>query len=75
MISRAMDSADTIARRVLGERPDLKDRHYFILLTNEDGEEVCRLPLEIIHYTQKMKQPSQRLSLIDQKTRANGPHE
>ena len=45
----AMDSADTIARRVLDERPDLKDRHYFILVTNEEGEEVFRLPLEIIH--------------------------
>jgi bacterioferritin (cytochrome b1) len=45
----AMDSADSIARRVLDERPDLKDRHYFILVTNEEGEEVFRLPLEIIH--------------------------
>lgn len=45
----AMDSADMIARRILSERPDLKDRHYFILVTNEDGEEIFRLPLEIIH--------------------------
>ena len=45
----AMDSADMIARRILDEQPDLKDRHYFILVTNEDGEEVCRLPLETIH--------------------------
>lgn len=45
----AMDSADMIARRVLDEQPGLKDRHYFILVTNEDGEEVFRLPLEIIH--------------------------
>jgi hypothetical protein len=45
----AMDSADRIARRLLGERPDLKNRHYSILVTNEDGDEVCRLPLDIIH--------------------------
>jgi hypothetical protein len=45
----AMDSADRIARRLLGERPDLKNRHYSILVTNEDGDEICRLPLDIIH--------------------------
>jgi len=45
----AMDSADIMARRILKERPDLKDRHYFILVTNEDGQEIFRLPLEIIH--------------------------
>jgi hypothetical protein len=45
----AMDSADAVARRILDERPDLKDRHYHVLVTNEDGEEVFRLPLEIIH--------------------------
>ncbi len=45
----AMDSADMIARRILQERPELKDRHYLIVVTDEDGEEVVRLPLEIIH--------------------------
>ena len=45
----AMDSADEIARRLLGNRPYLKTRHYAILVTNEDGDEVCRLPLDIIH--------------------------
>jgi hypothetical protein len=45
----AMDSADEIARRLLGNRPDLKRWHYAILVTNEDGDEVCRLPLDIIH--------------------------
>jgi uncharacterized protein DUF6894 len=45
----AMDSADNIARRVLGERPELKNRHYAIVVTNEDGDEICRLPLDIIH--------------------------
>jgi hypothetical protein len=45
----AMDSADNIARRVLCERPELKNRHYAIVVTNEDGDEICRLPLDIIH--------------------------
>lgn len=45
----AMDSADAVARRILDARPDLKERHYYILVTNEDGEEIMRLPLEIIH--------------------------
>jgi len=44
----AMDSADELARRVLDERPELKNRHYAILVTNEDGDEICRLPLDII---------------------------
>ena len=31
------------------ERPDLRKRYYAILVTNDEGDEVCRLPLEIIH--------------------------
>ena len=45
----AMDSADAIARRLLNQQPDLKKRYYFILVTNDEGDEVCRLPLDIIH--------------------------
>ena len=45
----AMDSADAIARRLLGQRPDLKKRYYAILVTNDEGDEVCRLPLDVIH--------------------------
>lgn len=45
----AIDSADDIARRLLGERPELKKRHCAILVTNECGDEICRLPLDIIH--------------------------
>ncbi len=45
----AMDSADELARRILDECPELKNRHYSILVTNEDGDEICRLPLDVIH--------------------------
>jgi hypothetical protein len=45
----AMDSADELARRLLEERPDLRNRHYAVLVTNDDGDEICRVPLDIIH--------------------------
>jgi hypothetical protein len=45
----AMDAADSIARRVLKIRPDVKNHHYSILVTNEEGEEICSLPIDIIH--------------------------
>jgi hypothetical protein len=45
----AMDSAEAIARRLVGSQPDLKNRHYSILVTDEDGDEVCRLPLDVVH--------------------------
>jgi hypothetical protein len=45
----AMDSADELARRILDEQPDLRERHYAIVVTNEDGDEICRLPFEILH--------------------------
>jgi hypothetical protein len=45
----AMDSADDMARRILDERPYLRNRHYAILVTNQDGDEICRLPLDVIH--------------------------
>jgi hypothetical protein len=47
--SNAVDIAQQIARRLLKERPELKDKHYSILVSNEDGEEVCRVPLDVIH--------------------------
>jgi hypothetical protein len=47
--TEAMDSADMIARQILEEQPDLKNRHYFVLVTDEHGDEVFRLPLDIIH--------------------------
>jgi hypothetical protein len=52
---KAMDIAEQLARRLLLERPGLKIRHYSILVSNEDGKEVCRVPLDIIH--QKARGP------------------
>jgi hypothetical protein len=45
----AMDIADQIARRLLAERPELRNRHFSILVSNEDGDEICRIPLDIVH--------------------------
>ena len=45
----AMDCADLIARRVMKIRPDVKNHHYSILVTNEEGEEICRLPIDVVH--------------------------
>jgi hypothetical protein len=45
----AIDSADNIARRLIERLPQLKNKHYAVLVTNEDGDEVCRLPLDVLH--------------------------
>jgi len=45
----AMDTADLIARRVLREQPEAKNHHYAILVTDEEGEEICRFPIDILH--------------------------
>ena len=45
----AMDSADLMGRRLLNDMPNLKNRHYSILVTKEGGDEICRLPLDVIH--------------------------
>jgi len=45
----AMDVAEGIVRRLREERPELKNRSFAILVTNEDGEEICRLPLDVVH--------------------------
>lgn len=44
----AMDIAQELARRLVKERPELKDRHYAILVSTEDGDEVGRAPLDPI---------------------------
>jgi hypothetical protein len=46
---QARDVAEGIARRLIQERPELKNRHFAILVSNEDGEEVCRVQLDTIH--------------------------
>ena len=46
---QAVDVAEELARRLLAERPELKNRHFSILLSNEDGEQICRIPLDIIN--------------------------
>ncbi|MDB5519511.1 MAG: hypothetical protein JWQ17_6269 [Tardiphaga sp.] len=45
----AMDIAEAIVRRLREERPELKNRHFAILVTNAEGEEISRLPLDIVH--------------------------
>jgi hypothetical protein len=46
---QAMDVAEGIARRLIQERPELKNRHFAILVSNDDGEEVCRVQLDTVH--------------------------
>lgn len=46
---KAMEAAEEIARRLLAERPDLKGRRFSILVTNQDGEEIGRMPLDVLH--------------------------
>ncbi|MBR1168181.1 DUF6894 family protein [Bradyrhizobium sp. DASA03005] len=46
---QALDVAEEIARRLLAQRPELKGRHFAILVTNEDGEEIGRVPLDVMH--------------------------
>lgn len=46
---KALDVAEEIARRLLKQRPELEGRRFPILVTNQDGEEIGRLPLEILH--------------------------
>jgi hypothetical protein len=45
----AIDAAEIPARRLLKERPELKNQHYAVLITSEHGEEGCRAPPDIIH--------------------------
>jgi hypothetical protein len=45
----AMNSADVIARRLLERMPQLRNQHYAVLVTDEEGDEICRLPLDVVH--------------------------
>ena len=42
----AADVADELARRVSNSRPELRDKGYAILVTDQDGHEVHRAPLD-----------------------------
>jgi len=44
-----MDVAEELARRLRAERPELKGRHYSILVTNQDGDEIGRCPLDPVN--------------------------
>jgi hypothetical protein len=46
---QALDVAEELARRLSKERPDLRGRHFSILVTNQDGDEIGRVPLEVMH--------------------------
>jgi hypothetical protein len=41
--------AETIAARLRREQPELRNRHFAILVSSQDGEEVGRVPLDTLH--------------------------
>jgi hypothetical protein len=45
----AMDSADVIARQLVSDHPELRNQNYAVLVTNEEGDEICRVPLDVLH--------------------------
>ncbi|WP_354100378.1 MULTISPECIES: DUF6894 family protein [Bradyrhizobium] len=46
---RALDVAEEIARRLRKESPELQGHHFSILVTNQDGEEIGRVSLDVLH--------------------------
>ncbi|MFB6452785.1 DUF6894 family protein [Bradyrhizobium tunisiense] len=46
---QALDVAEEIARRLSQERPELRGRHFAILVTNQDREVIGRVPLDLLH--------------------------
>lgn len=46
---QALEVAEEIARRLSKERPELRGRHFAILVTNQDGEAIDRVPLDVLH--------------------------
>jgi hypothetical protein len=44
----ALDVAEEIAKRLLAERPELRNRHFSILVTNQQGEEIGKVPLDVL---------------------------
>jgi hypothetical protein len=45
----AKNAAAMIAKRLAAEQPQLLNRHFAIVATAQNGEEICRLPLDAIH--------------------------
>lgn len=45
----ALDVAEEIAKRLLVERPELRNRHFSILVTNQEGQEIGKVPLDVLH--------------------------
>ena len=41
----ASDAADRLANELYSVRPELRRQHCSILVTDEDGEEICRSPI------------------------------
>lgn len=41
----ASDAADRLANELYSVRPEFRRQHFSILVTDEDGEEVCRSPI------------------------------
>jgi hypothetical protein len=41
----ASDAADRLANELYSSRPEFRRQHCSILVTDEDGEEVCRSPI------------------------------
>jgi uncharacterized protein DUF6894 len=42
---QASDAADSLANQLYSARPELRLQRCSILVTNEDGEEICRAPI------------------------------
>jgi uncharacterized protein DUF6894 len=47
--SQALEVAEQIARRLSVKCPELRGRHFSILITNQDGDAIGRVPLDFLH--------------------------
>jgi hypothetical protein len=45
----AKNAAEMIARRLASEQPQLLNRHFAIVVTKQNGEKLCRVPLDLLH--------------------------
>jgi hypothetical protein len=44
----AEEVAKEIAARLRDERPELRGRNFAILVTNQDGDRICRVPIDLV---------------------------